>query len=338
MKWRFTAFDWNNSTTKRELRALQNVRMSLLLKAPSTLSFSIDLEHPHSLFVEEMITDVVASADGVDIARFRVGPANDSVGQSQGTVSFQCADYREVLRRRMLKAADTLAYSGVDQAAIAMGLIDDVQARTNGDYGIVAGVGSTTGVNRTRNFKQGQFVGKEIDDMSNVSGGFDWDINSAMELDVYYPQRGANNGAFLEFGKAVESFTRTRTTQSFANDLVVTASNDTAPVEVASATVTTDPMGRWDDTVSYPDISEQATLDDRADFEIDAASKISPKYNVRLKQGFWRGPSHIGLGDTVRLFVRYGRIQDDVLMRVYEIVVSPLDDGEEDVSMGLVPA
>lgn len=337
MKWRFVAQDWNNSASKREIRDLLQPRLSLRLEAPSSLSFSINEEHEHATFIKELITDIIVSADGVDIDRYRVGPGQDSVGQTNATASFTAADYREVLKRRELRPGDVLDYTA-DQAVIALALINTVEGRTNGDYGITAGVGATTGITRTRNFKVGQSVGKEIDDMSKVANGFDWRISPAMALDIYYPNRGANNGQVLEYGRSVQAFTRNRNPSDFANDDLVTGSQSTAAVAVASATVATDPMGRWDSTFSFPDISEQATLNDRSAFLVAETSKLYPKYNVTLSQGFWKGPSHIGLGDTVRLFVRFGRINDDIMMRVFEITVTPDADGDEQVSMGLYPA
>jgi hypothetical protein len=336
MKWTVSAFDWNAPGTKREIRAATSRKMALRLNAPSTFEFSIPGDHEQALFIKELVTDVVVRGGTEDMLRARCGPSADSVGETNYTVSFKFADYRSVLRRRKLNAADRLQFSNVDQAEIAWRMIQDIQARTNGNYGITQGVGSPTGVLRQWNPGQGAFVGKEIDSLSNLDNGFDWDISPAMALNIYHPQRGANNGVGLEYGKTIRSFDRNITPNNFANDIVATGSNSTVPVETASATISTDPAGRWDGVYGFPDIVMQSTLASRATWLVTRTSVLfQPVYVVQLSPGFWRGLGHIGLGDSLRVVVKRGRINDNLVLRVLEILVDIDDDGGESVRLSL---
>lgn len=337
MKWRLSAFDWNNATTKRELRAAQNRKLTLRLNTPNTLGFSVPGDHPDALLIKELVTDIIVSADGVDVTRLRCGPSMDSVAESGYGVTFNALDYRGVLKRRRLNPSDTLFYPPTtDEATIVWGMITAIQARTNGNYGITQGVGfPTTGDLRQATFKAGAFVGDEIDRLANVQGGFDWDFTAALVLNLYNPQRGANNSVVLDYGKAVSSFTRARTAAQFANDLMVTGDQNTVPAFASSAGIATDPAGRWDGVESFPTISDPQTIIDRAPFSVAQRSVTSATLTVNLAPGYWRGPSHIGLGDTVKWKAKRGRLNDYVDLRVLEIGIDIGDDGGEQVSMSL---
>lgn len=336
MQWRVSAYTWNNATTKREIRAAKSRKLVLRLNAPSTFSCSMAGEHPQAAMITELVTDVTVRGDGVDYFRGRCGNTQDTVADSGHGVSFSFVDYRGVLERRALKVADPLFYSPQEQSDIVWDMIVKVQARTNGNYGITRGVGAVTGVLKQRTIKQGTYVGKEIEAMSNLASGFDWDVSPALVFNLYYPQRGLNNGIGIEYGKTIAGFTRTKTPSSFANDDIVTGGQGTTPVETASATIATDPQGRWDGTYSYPDITDQTTLIARGSWLVARTGLLVPAYSVRLVPGFWRGEAHIGRGDTIRLLARKGRINDNMLVRVSDISIDIGDDGSEDVRLGLV--
>lgn len=340
MKWRLAVEAWNDPTTRRELRAAKSRKIKFKLDAPSTVDFSMNGKHQDATRITELVTDVIVSADGVDLIRARCGNSQDTVGDSGHGVTFNFQDYRAVLTRRRLRLADTLVYTTVDQSDIAWGLITTVQARTNGNYGITRGVGATTGVVRSFEFKPGQFIGKEIQAMSERASGFDWDVSPARVFNLYYPQRGANNGIAIEYGKAISSFSRNRTPTSFANDIILTGANTLTPLERTAANVTTAPEGRWDGTYSFPDISVQSTLEDRATGTIIETAKVNVVYSIELRSGFWKGLGHIGLGDTLLCTFKAGRVQDiGVLLRVLEIGLDIPDDagdrGGEVVRLGL---
>lgn len=339
MEWRVSAYAWNDATTKREIRAATTRKLSLRLNAPSTFACSILGQHPQAKLITELITDVTVRADGVDLIRARCGMTQDTVAESGHGVAYSFVDYRGVLARRKMNLADTLAYAaGTEQSDIAWGIITNLQSRSNGNYGITRGVGSTTGITRQWSMQPGEYGGRVIDSIGNTANGYDWDVDPAMAFNLYYPSRGSNLGVGLEYGKTVSAFTRTKNPSSFANDDTITGSNAIPPIEKASATVATDPQGRWDGVFSYPDISNATTLDDRGNWVIARTALLLPAYNVLLKPGLWKGPSHIGLGDTVRLRVVKGRINDNVLLRVIEIAVDIGDSGGEDVRLSLAGA
>lgn len=341
--WRIGAYTWNDASTKREIRAASTRKLTLRLRAPSTLSFSIPGDHPQAAMIQELVTDVTLMDGATGVFWGRCFQAVDTAGDSRFTTNFTFMDYRQVLTRRELRQADTVmgalpetVYRG-DQGALVAALLGAAQARTNGNYGISAGVGGTTGIVRDIILRVGDSIGDTIQDVSELSSGFDWDVSPSKLLNVYYPNRGLNNGVGLEYGKTVQGFTRTKSSNAFANDELVTGGSGTSPAAYTSATVATDAAGRWDDTESFPSISVQDTLNARATFVGQLKSQLLPTYNVQLLPGFWKGESHIGRGDTVRLRVSRGRVSDNGLFRVNDITIDIGNDGDDSVRLGLTP-
>lgn len=336
MDWRVSAFTWNDPSTKREIRAANNRKLTLRLLAPSTFECQINGMHDHARLITELLTDVIVRGGNTDMLRARCGIAQDTIDESGNhQVQFPFVDYRGVLMRRAVMAADVTTYTAVEQRTIVWNLVTMAQSKTNGNYSITQGPESATGITRTKVLTQGQFIGNEIDAISKSTNGFDWDVSPAMVLNLYYPQRGSNNGIGLEYGKSVGALSRTKSSSIFGNAAIVTGGTGTLPTEALSATIATNPQGRWDIVSSFPDVIEQQILNDKASWLVARTGLLIPVYTLKLVAGFWKGTSHIGLGDTVRLLVRKGRIFDNMLMRVLEIAIDIGNDGGEEVSMSV---
>lgn len=96
-------------------------------------------------------------------------------------------------------------------------------------------------------------------------------------------------------------------------------------------------VGTWSASESYPDIKTQAELDAFAARRVEELGSYTPTYDVTLADGWWGGPDHIWLGDTVRLIVDSGRVREDVALRVTAIDVNLGDDGQESVTLTVGP-
>lgn len=311
-------------------------RVRWRLTEPSEASFTIDGHDAQAELITELVTDLHVYRDGRRLYRGRVGPTQDVVDGRRHTVTVPTGDYRGVLRRRILYDTDQLAWTATDQAAIALGLIDQTQAHVGGDLGITAGLGASTGVARDRTYEPGKAVFEAVQQLSEVINGFDWDIDpDSRALDIYYPQRGENRGVVLDLGGLVTGFTRDVDPSTYANANRVNG-DDTVTAEVREATdLATRPEGRWDAQHGYTTISEQATLDERANWQIEQDQLVVPTYTVRLKKGRWEGPDHVWLGDPCKLVLPSGRLAVDTVLRVYEIAVDIDDNGTETVDVTL---
>lgn len=322
------------------------------LTEPSELSFGLDGRHAQAAAIDELATDVhllwTSDAGATQILdRCRVGSTQDAFTEDDHKVAVTCLDYKGVLARRRLYTGDTLTYAATDQAEIAWGLISSMQGNTGGQLGIAKGwTGTTpTGVPRDREYEVGDSVGERVQELSEVLGGFDWDIlptsASGLELDVWYPQRGVDRGVVLEYGGMVASGNREVNPADYANALRYTgwAGDDITPgptaVESEAPDLASMPQGRWDAVFGDEGLINQESLDERAAWQLDQSQVIRPVYTVRLKRGAWDGPDHIWLGDPVRLVIRSGRLDVDTTLRVYEVEIDLDGNGGENVSLAL---
>lgn len=318
--------------------------MRFKLTEPSEASFQLDGRHPQASALEELTTDVHVlwtpdEGPTQVLARGRVGDTSDDLSETEHSVGFTVLDYRAVLGRRRLYNSSTKSWTGTDQAEIAWQLIQQTQTRAGGGLGISKGIGNPTGVNRDRTYEVGDSIGERIQELSEVIGGFDWDITpasaSALHLDVWYPQRGQDRTVVLEYGGLLSTARREVNTSEYGNALRYTGKTDggLTAQELEAADIATTTAGRWDLVFGDDGLVTQSTLNDRAAWQLAESQVIRPAYTLTLRAGAWAGPDHIWLGDTVRLIIKSGRIDVDTSLRVYEIGIALGDDGAETVEI-----
>jgi hypothetical protein len=202
--------------------------------------------------------------------------------------------------------------------------------------------------------------------------GFEWDVAPGWvnrQLQLWYPRRGANRGVVLDYtyvadrprSSIVSNISRQLDPATYANATHTTGGSysymvqmtvtdeetgdpttqlvevtvPTVPESRAAADIASRPEGLWESTLSYPDIQRQPELAARADRDLVEMQTLVPSYAVTLRRNAWDGPDHVWLGDTVRLIVRSGRVDEDVSVRVQEVALSLGPDGEEDVTLTL---
>lgn len=332
----------------RELVDATARKITFKLTAPSEASVTLDGDDLAAAEIVELATDLHVlraprrGAPRVRLFRGRIGKSSDNVDENGHTCEFPAVDYRELLKRRKLMSGSTISWTGQDQAVIAMALVTQTQNKPGGDLGIVARLGATTGVPRDRAYNLGDSIGSKIQELSEVLDGFDWDITSvdpyALVLDIWYPQRGIVRVDPLEYRGAVTSFTRDVDPGEYANAVRL---NGTAPdgggaepaiQERIATDIATRPEGRWDATYGEQ-ITTTPALSERADWRIADAQVVRPSYTLKLRRGFWQGPEHIWLGDSVPAVLMTGRLRVNTSLRVHEIDIEPHKDGGEDVSL-----
>lgn len=316
-----------------DLSQANSRKVTFQLDGPTTVSFSLDGRDPEALFIEELLTDVVALRDSTRMARARVVGTQDSITQNAHTVSVTCADYRSVLARRLLFAGDAeltgfaTPNPAVEQVDIAWSLINRTQSRLQGNFGITNG-SLATGVTRNRTYEQGASIGGLLDNLGRVDNGYEWEIDADLVFRTYYPQRGSANGFLLDLGGSVSSCTRAVTSSNFANAVRVNGADGSSPV-TATGTVGTE--GRWEAQIGDTNISESATITARAQYELDSRGTIVPSYSLGLNSELWTGPSDLWLGDTARLILNSGRLAVDTDVRVLAMDFDLDADGYESV-------
>ncbi|RMI39870.1 hypothetical protein EBO15_28295 [Actinomadura harenae] len=322
-------------------------RMSWRLTEAATLDFTIDGRSSNLApgALQELTTDVHAlwvSADGTSqpLGRWRVGPTGDDVEDTSHTTQVSGLSYRAILSSRRLYSYSTVTWSSTDIGEIAWGLIQQTQTRPGGDLGIVKGWTGTapTGVIKDRTYTAGDSIGERIQELAETLPGFDWDIRpvseSALQFDVWSP-RGMDRGVIAEYGGLVAKVRREVSVSDYANAIRQSGASGLTARELEAPDLSLRPEGRWDGVFGDDGLITQASLDDRAAYQLDAAQVIRPAYTLTLRAGAWSGPDHIWLGDPIRLIIQSGRLNIDTIQRVQQVDVALGEDGQETVEITL---
>jgi hypothetical protein len=322
---------------ERELTKAHGRTITWRLDGTPTAQFSIDGRVDEAAGIVALATDLTVFDDGAKVFRGRIGPESDDIGPSSHACQFTATGYRGMLARRQTGAGGA-AYTATVAGVIAMDLIATSQALPGGDWTIAAGVGTTTGALRDRTIDPGKPVVESIDEMGRLDGGYEWEIDADLHLNLWHPMRGADNAVVLDYGGLISSARRQLDPNDFANSALVTGSSGLTPVTATTADIATDPRGRWETSAGYPSILNQSTLDARGPWLADQAAVLRPTWSATMRPGRWGGPSHVWLGDTVVLVVRSGRLNVAARHRVVEVGVQPGDDGDDTVTFGLLAA
>jgi hypothetical protein len=335
--WSWSIGSWRTGPSV-PLSQARNRRITWRLVGRHEASFELDGGDEAAAAIEELISDLWVTRSPVPntartVFRGRVGQTQDAIDATAHAVTVTVGDYRAVLDRRQLWEGGQLSWLNTDQAAIAWGLVQHTQAQTGGQLGIVQGAGPVSGITRVRNdYPAGKRVGEAIDQLAQVTNGFDWDITPAQDphdptlrLDVFYPQRGAARGVVLALGDRISKADRQVNPGDYANAERGTGADSTstggtlAPVRREAADIATRPEGRWDGSMSDTDLTVQQTIVDRTNQELAQRQVITPDWVVTLKPNSWGGPDDIWLGDPVVLVVTSGRLNVVESLRVVEI-------------------
>jgi hypothetical protein len=323
---------------QRQLTAARGRTITWRLDAACSAAFTIDGRNDEMSGWERLATDLFVWRDGTLVFRGRLCPEQGRIDAGGHTVTITAIDYRGMLDTKTVPETGA-SYSATDQAAIAWGLINSAQTRTNGSLGITNGIGSTSGTNRDRTYDPGKPIGEAIGELGRVDSGFEWEVGADLAFDRWYPTRGSDNGVVLDYPGRITAIDYAFDPGGFGNVAMAIGSNTTTPVLATSGTIATDPRGRWERAVASPSIVEQATLTARAPFLLAQMETIRVDYRVTLRPNTWGGPTDVWLGDTVKLAVKSGNVQESMTPhRVTEITATPGDDGTEAIQFALVAA
>lgn len=310
---------------------LHNRKILFQRRGPATVTWSMDGRGAKAAQIIELEHDLKVYRNGVKIFRGRIGPSTDEIG-TKHTTQMGAFDYRGRLEYRLVKDGWTTAYFSTEQGTIAWNLINAAQAESNGGEGITQG-STTTGVTKDHGFAVGDTIAEVIDTIAETDDGFDWEITPAMVFNIYNPKMGSAKNEPLDFGGAVFSASRRLKNNDFANFVIGMGSGFLIPEELATAGIASDPRGRWERVVSWPNVEVQAQNDGRTQFLLDEVSTREFSYRLKLRRGWWTDSSRLWLGDEFTLRIDSGRIDIEETVTIDEILITLDDDGGETVEV-----
>jgi hypothetical protein len=301
------------------------------LDGAATAQFTMPGEHAETEQVVELARDVLVGRNGIPLFRGRIGASSDDLSATAEATQFVANDYRGMLDRRVFWSTSTLTFRAADEADIAWQLIADTQATAGGNWGVTRGNAPQTGVLRDRDFVGGNVVGTSLADLGRVLDGFDWEIDSQLRFNLYHPQRGRALAVPLVYGRDALVVKANLDPTKYANAVYFTGTSATTPAQINVGSFDAD-IGRWDVQKADPNVDLQATIDERAAWELQNDSAAVPSFQVTMRSGSWN-PNVLWLGDAVHLVVNGGRLAVDVVRRIVQIDVTLTDDGEEQVQL-----
>lgn len=283
---------------------------------------------------DELVSDMWVWLGDQLAFRGRITAVDDTLTTDDHSVALKATDYRGVLARRVLLEGDQINFVQVPQAEIAWKLIDQTQLHSGGGLGITRGL-IPQSQPRDRQYTPGQGVGELLDNLSEVIGGFDYAVDPLLRLNVYYPARGAEVPAVLEYGASVARMERRSSSAEFANVVRVAGAEGTTPKVSTAAGIATDPHGRWELNVSEPDLKLQSTVNDRAARFLADRQSRPDVYDLTLTRGAW--PT-LGLrpGDWATLRAACCRLDLLERVRITEVAIDADPDGGETVKLAAV--
>jgi hypothetical protein len=260
-----------------------------------------------------------------------------------GDVTIQCTEIFHILSE---KRYTSNTYTGTDAGQIAWGLIDTTQGLTGGDLGLTQGTIQAT-QNRDRNYFD-ESIGEKIIQLTEVINGFDFLITPSIKdntLGVFnvYAKRGSTITDFrLEYGEGlknnIQSWSRKRTLSDMFNSIVVEGEGYG---DIALKATTTDSslinaVGLLEGRKQEKSVSQQATLNQKADEYIRVHKTEQPIYDITLNNAF-NDFGKYDVGDIIPVRIKYGYVDINTTMRIYGIDVRVSDAGEEVIKLTISP-
>jgi hypothetical protein len=225
--------------------------------------------------------------------------------------------------------AASVAYPATDAGTIATSLITTTNADSPTDL-TVGGAQVTKTRDRAYQFAN---VGEAIINLTNVLDGFDFEeafTETGATFNVWAALGQDRPAAQFQYGAETLSNVRAmaRTTQPPINRATVVGANGLYALK--QDLVSQAAYGLWPAQASASDVTEQATLDDKA----QAMLRPDPVKTVTFQPEFGlescpRVFDDFALGDTVRFYARRGALTESVSTRVNGFKVVIDEDGFE---------
>jgi len=355
-----------------ELADARSRRLETALNTPAKLTFTIDGRSAGAAYVKELTTEVAAWRWDPELGRDRlmfrgvVAQSEDVLSENGAhAVNFTCHDWLAVLHRRYLTNATDWTQTQRDQDD----WVGDLLARAQDPYssaGTSFAPGShlplalelvnpdgtvrstKSGRLRDRTYQGQKSIGDAVAEMAACIDGFDFDVRPAADSDgtdylrVFYGSQGTSRrDVVLAYGSSVSALTRTANSTDYSNywRVIGNAGGTEGAPQVWAERANADandvgriPVGLWMGAANESDVSVAATLQEKADGDLEESGILVPSYSLTLRPGFYR-PGFPAMGDTLGLVVRSGRLDVSSTVRVQALRFVIGDDGQEDVEL-----
>lgn len=335
-RWRHLLFDVVTRAPQLELVAVGgDASFGEVLNSPGSADVTISIWPQPGLTKEMLSPPRAIYAVEKDDELVWAGPIiTHQFDIDAGTMTLGCEGYWNYVRRRNL-VGQSLTYTALEQMQIAKNLIDWMQTFLSyGNLGIDASGFTASGVLRDRTYSAFEHpsIGKLIEDLAAVDGGFDFRLyprwsagpNSQMNLrlDFIYPAVGRVTNVALDLAANAVTPDVKVDSSNLANEAIVEGAG-TGSTQLSNITADLTLMNaqgiRLDTVESHTDVTVQATLAAyaRAALSRGKTPMIVPRVEVSSDL-----LGEIIIGDQVRVIANVGLLSLDEQFRITRYSVS----------------
>lgn len=226
MSWSFILADSKTMTNIGQLDAASDIKITVGLNKPGNLSFIMPMEDKLSSHIAPIETCVKALQNGALRWSGPVWTTEDSLLDSK--VQVNCVGWFELLNKRITKQ-DITEYIDFELGAIAFDLIDKTNTIewSNGASVIITpGTREATLVANYNPLPKYTNIGNQIDSMSHIENGYDYEILADSRKLNIYQHKGSDHGVTFgyDWGPHNLSSVNIQTDGSqICNDMIATA-------------------------------------------------------------------------------------------------------------------
>ena len=319
------------------------------MEAPDGVGGMVEITTPQLVSATSLApggTGVYLVRDGVILWGGVIWTLRMDVGSSEATIAAE--GFMSYLRR--VNIHSDLAYSGIDQGAIAKDLLERAMARGGADIGLTAPV-PTPSTSRDRVYPaiERKSYGSAIEQLAAVRDGFTWrfehswdetlgGVDTTLQLDVSPLGRLTSivfdlgtNMALLDLsldGKAMTNYAEAWGAADVSERGFFRAAFD------ASA-ITNFPLLEM--KTSFSDVKSADTLQEKADEMIARGASPLRRLKIEVFAGAVPVLGSYEVGDRVECRGSYGGLSISGIWRIVDFGLSVDTDGLESISLGLVP-
>ena len=243
-----------------------------------------------------------------------------------------CYDWFYALKDRY--TAKTVTYSSVDAGLIAWQMINTSQLKTNGNLGITQGTITAT-QDRDRVYEN-QNIMEAISNLSDVIGGFDFEITNDKVFNVYTIKgTDLTDSLILEYGRNLQNASIDEDFTEPCNNAIVLGEviNGEELTRVDRPDTTTQAKYKLREMVlSADNVIDENTLNEKGDAMLYKYKEPLIKVTFEVIRGTV-DITQFSLGDLIRLIIKKGCYNIDSDYRIFEWTINHEDDNTEKLSL-----
>jgi len=307
---------WRSAEPERDIIQWGSISVVYQLDQPNNGTIRVmSAAHPTTPGVRLAENDLWVYDESDNLMfRGRMLPQPLDVTPDSAKIDFNLLDYRGLLDRRFLMS--DVSHADVEQTEIAWSLIAHTQAQPGGDLGITRGEMPATGQLRDRNYDAGDCVGQRLQELSNVSNGFQYEIDAELKFNLWPDRRRQPAGYVLHLPGTVDYANIESGIDRYYKAVVVTGDKSVVGPAVRTADdVALAPEGRWEMAFAYSDVTNPSTLASHADGRLLDGQYLQRLFNLQIApQLTYDAEFRPQVGDVAPVLIRWpsGEIETTV--------------------------